>query len=281
MAHRHVLNSGLLAAAASLALVACPLDNRSLAPYAIQWFEGGAAGDDWGQDEAGAGGKADSAGQGGESGETGGAGKGSSGAGGKGGSGGSSLGDAGAGGQPDDCPDLDGDEKPDCDQTLVSNGSFDADASGWDVQPDVLANWAQNDADNRPSSGSMNVVNEHVFDSDQITMAGAYQCVPLEPGRYTFVGQVLVGAGQTTDIDGGAGVNLLLHGLPGCAGTPLSNLTRLASPSNQWQVVSLEEDIPFEVKSVAVRLVVTKPYRAERFEAHFDNVLFVKHASTR
>ena len=70
-----------------------------------------------------------------------------------------------------------------------------------------------------------------------------------------------------------AGVNVIFYSLPGCEGSNLKQVNGLKADVGQWQLVFAEESSTFETRSIAVRLVVVKPFDAARFQARIDNVL--------
>jgi hypothetical protein len=276
MATLRSVQAGTASVVASLLLVGCPLDERTLAPYPVDIIDpglGGQAGDGFGEPlpEGGEGGESEPA-SGGSGGTAGSAGKGGA-AGRAGGGSGGTGGDENTGGTPA-CPDLDQDGEPDCDQTLVTNGRFDEDSSNWTAQDSVERVWVPLDAEGRADSGSLKVANLTQDENDQIVMAGAYQCIPInngQPTTYTFLGQVYIEPGQG---QGSAGVSLLFFSLPGCLGTAIVNKQNMRAETGSWQIAVAEATTTYETKSVAVRLVSVKPARAERFEARFDNILF-------
>jgi len=300
LAARGTSAGGALAGLSALVLFGC-LDTRTLEPLPLVWLEtnGGQAGASDGpqagfpgdvgagsggtdaQNRGGTGGSASKGGSGGTSGTGGTSGSGgtsgtdASGSG-KGGAGsGGSAGHA-TGGSPDgDCLDLDSNEVPDCQETLVKNGSFDTSAKSWIVDDSaVTQSWDHRDADDQSSSGSLVVTNKEAGDVDGFAMVGTQQCLPVdEQGAYRFVAQLYISSGQG---DGNGGVNLWFFNLPDCQGSILNATTKLQVMTDTWQMVYAQPVTPMGARSVAVRLVVSKPYRSPKFSVSFDNVLFAK-----
>lgn len=279
----------VLASLASLLLAGCPLDERTLEPLPpIQWIDSGSSGQG-GDGEGGSpnifqggtsGDRGGSGGSGTTGGSSGGAGSGGFSTGGsagtgKGGTAGASLGDAGSSGAvAPGCKDLDSDGVPDCDETLVKNASFDANAASWVADEGVEQGWAQDDADEHASSGSLTLTNTTSEDVNGYTLGGTAQCIPVEEtNSYHFVAQMYVSDGQG---EGNGGVNLWFFNLPNCEGSIVSATTKLEGVTGQWQLVYANPPTPMDAHSVAVRLVVAKPYRNPKFAVSFDNVLFVE-----
>jgi hypothetical protein len=297
LAARRTWAGGALAGLSALVLFGC-LDDRTLQPLPLTWLDtgggqagasegpqagfpgdfeagsGGSTGDPVGGDsksnQGGSGGTGAGTGTGGTSGsgaDSGGAGKSGSPAGG-------TAGNAAAGAPDDDCRDLDSDGVPDCEETLVKNGSFDTGSKSWIADMDVTDAWDHQDADKQTSSGSLDVTNKVGGDVDGFTMAGAQQCLPIdEQGAYRFVGQLYIASGQG---DGNGGVNLWYFNLPDCQGSILNATTKLQVTTDTWQMVYAQPVTPMGARSVAVRLVVSKPYRTPKFTVVFDNILFAK-----
>jgi hypothetical protein len=256
------------------------LDERELKPYPIVFF-GGATGN-----EAGMAGEATGGSNGGSSGSSSGgkssggtASTGGSNSGGSGGSNGGSGGnepDGGAGEPSLPCPDLNADGLPDCEQTLVSNGKFDVDSAGWMPQAGVERTWDAADAEERPDSGSLLLVNTAQGASADPLMVGASQCIAVTgstTSRFTVAAQVYIESGQ--EVSGSAGVNVIFWSLPGCEGSNLKQKNGVRAETGDWYLAFAEESSTFETHSISVRLVVVKPANAPRFEARIDNVLVI------
>jgi hypothetical protein len=284
--------------------VACPVDERSLAPIQVvigsggDFGEAGSGGDaggagsngDAGRGEggndsggggsaanggaqmAGSAGKGGSAGSGG-SGASGGAGKGgsASGAGGVAGKGGS-AGVCGTGGAPEPrCPDLDLNGVPDCDETIVENPTFDTDADAWQAEENVATAWENADAHDNDESGSLLVENQIEEDRDGGSMLGVRQCFEASAGVfYRFAVEVKVPESAPATQ---GGFQLLAYDGVACAGTVVKGVSSSLVRGSGWNVTELTYPAPEGTQSIALRLVSVKPYRESPVEVLFDNVL--------
>jgi hypothetical protein len=296
----------------ALASVACPLDERRMGLLAEE-AAAGVAGEDGG-DEGGTGsskgGKGGSSGKSstggnGESGDsaTGGDGTsgGSSGSGGaaSGGSAGNGMmggagglgglggvggmggmggmsGLAGAGGSPE-CPDLDRNGKGDCQETIVTNPAFNADAASWVHETEVAQMWNTEDARDVSASGSLDVTNESYHpESSGTGMAGSGQCVPVTAGKdYRATAELFIETNQGDNVS--AGLSVVFYASTDCGGNPLFGPSNLAFGTGVWLPVDMTVGAPAgatPARSAKVRLVSVKPFRLQRFKARFDNVLF-------
>jgi len=261
------------------------VDERPLAPLPVFWipasgqggdgeagnpnpFEAGTGGDGKGGTQAMLGGGAGGTGGGA------GSGAGRSGAGNGGNSAGSAS-DAGAPTQPaPGCEDLDSDGVPDCQETLVKNGSFDSNVANWVADDIIQQTWAQPDANEQLESGSLTITNVNLEDTNGYTVSGTQQCINInETGAYHFVSQLYIVDGQG---EGNAGVNLWFWNLPDCQGAIVDTASQFAGKVGVWQLVYANPVTPMGARSVAVRLVAAKPYRNPQFSASFDNILFVQ-----
>jgi len=276
---------GALAVLSALLVTGCPVDERPLQPLPIFWLPS----DDAGQGGDGEAGNPNPF----EAGKHGG-GKGGTGAkGGSGGTGGSAAGGAGSsnagnggiagiagntggmGGKPaPGCEDLDSDGVPDCQETLVKNGSFDTNVADWIADEVIQQSWAQADANDQLESGSITVKNTTIEEANGYTVSGTQQCVNIvETGAYHFVSELFIAEGQG---EGNAGVNLWFWNLPDCQGAIIDTGSQFAGKLGVWQLVYANPVTPMGARSVAVRLVAAKPFRSPEFTASFDNILFVQ-----
>lgn len=280
-----------LAATALVALttlVGCPLDERTLQPLPSTGGSGGSAGAE-GNDDGGAGGTVatiDGAGgtttqvatSGGGSGAetTNSAGGSSTDAGGAGGTSttgtsSSTTGEAGAPGDPG-CPDLDENDVPDCDETLVLNANFDANLNDWHEEANALANWEQDDALDHDASGSATVTNRTFYeDREGQVMRGLWQCIPASPSfSYQLLTQVRI-SGAAGQVWGGLSVSF--YDGPDCTGNVVTASTPMLGTTTDWSMTEARADATDTTQSMLVRLVVNKPYTAPAVTVDFDNVL--------
>lgn len=187
----------------------------------------------------------------------------------------STTGEGGAGNQPGtpECPDLDGNQVADCEETLLENASFDANLNDWHEEVNALANWEDEDALGFDASGSVSITNRTVDEErDGLIMRGVWQCVPAEGGKkYQLLTQIRV----STDNEGQGwgGINVWFSEQPDCTGTLVTASTPLLGTTTDWSQTETIADAPVESKSMLVRLVVNKHYQALPVTIDFDNVL--------
>lgn len=252
----------------------CQLDQRELTGLSIVYVSGssneagaGAGG------EAGAG--AGDAGEGGDS-EGGGAGAGAGGEAGSdgslGGAGGTCDDEGGCGGSVDDrCPDLDGNDVLDCDETLAQNASFDESTASWTSESSLELTWAKDDAHDTEESGSLAAENQLVTQQEGSALLGARQCLSLS-GKTTYLVAAEISVSEDAP-EAQGGIQLLVNDAPDCAGAVLEVVTSNFVRGPEWSVSALSYASNERAKSAAVRLVALKPYRDSPGEVHFDNVL--------
>jgi hypothetical protein len=195
---------------------------------------------------------------------------------GNGGAGGAGTAGAGSGGTPR-CPDLDHNTVPDCQETLVSNSTFDDATTGWTPAPGSAASFTSVDGSGSPASGAIAVTNLDTTPADATngwTATGAFQCIPITAGLpYAVDVQVFIPANQGS---GWAGFQIDYYLAPGCAGATATYpfVSPQVTSTGAWQVISTTTpQLPLGVTSVAVRLVVGKPVAQASQEAFFDSVL--------
>jgi len=279
---------------ALVALVGCPLDERTLEPVPTTTDSGGSGGSDGGSagaPDGGAGGSASSSGGAGgtdpdtttssggsEAGGTSSVGGSVTDAGGAGGAGGATstegpttTGEAGGTGDPG-CPDLDDNEVADCDETLVENASFDANLNGWHEEMNALANWEHDDALDHDASGSATITNRTVYeDREGQVMRGLWQCIPSSAGTaYRMLTQVRITGAEG---QGWGGLNLWFYDGADCTGTVVTASTPLLGTTTDWSLTETRTEAPENTHSMLVRLVVNKSYSAPAVAIDFDNVL--------
>ena len=274
-----------------LLLAACAVDDRSLQGIAV-WVAGsagevgvgatsGEAGDAGG-DSGGDAGASGSAGTGtGGTGAIGGTAGGSSGKAGSAGSApiGGSGGKSGAGGvcgcggegSPPRCPDIDGNHVLDCDETLAKNGSFDDDVSNWMNDSGVASSWRDIDSHDGDDSGSLALEIQTVADQDGNVMLGTRQCFSAAGGAVYYYG-VEISVPESAE-DYRAGFQLLIHDSPACSGQPVDKVDSNYIEGSSWSVAQITYLTPTSTKSIALRLIAIKPFRAEPVNVRFDNVL--------
>src|SRR5262249_2141245 len=122
----------------------------------------------------------------------------------------------GVGASPD-CPDLDENLTPDCDETLVKNADFDKDTKNWEPEQDVTAAWSSTDARKVADSGSMDVTTSVAGESTTAGIAGVDQCLAVKGGStYHFNAEVFIEGGQSPS--GSGAINLVYYDEDDCTG---------------------------------------------------------------
>jgi hypothetical protein len=177
---------------------------------------------------------------------------------------------------------LDGNGVPDCRETLLKNGDFARDASGWTADPEVRVAWDEQNATGDVPSGSA-LVTSTVAASAGATgsvLRVAKQCVALSGKQLvTVYANALVGADQAAD--GHAEVDVFFFDVAGCAGTYTSSFSTpqpLDAAPEQWLTLRAGSVSGSNTQSALVALTLSQPLSAPAFAARFDNVLLKKQA---
>jgi hypothetical protein len=168
------------------------------------------------------------------------------------------------------CPDLDGNDKADCEESLVKNAGFDRNLGGWERAPDASAAWLADDAVENPRSGSLLVENATLGSSDLNGFVGVGQCLALPAGQYEVFAQVWI---DPQPGPGSAGLIARVFDDDECLGEFLSSDGLLTIATSQWTPVGRSIEVPTEGRALQLQLGVLKPLLAEPFAAQFDNVL--------
>jgi hypothetical protein len=268
-------------------LYRCSLDScvtECSTPYVSAGSGGVSGGGAAGTTGGGGGGAVGSAGAAGAGGSAGAAGVvGSAGAGGVAGSagaagagGGAGTGAAGAGGQDGGAGAAGAGGTTGAGGGLATNGEFDHDAAGWTTEYLAMTTWSSNDAASSPSSGSLAVENTNVANLDGNTTVAARQCLPATSGAsYDVSSSVYLASGQGT---GAAGVSLIFYASADCSGPQLSvSIPTPSSATDAWSMVGGTASAPGTAQSMAVRLIVVKPFQQVSLEARFDDVQVKPH----
>lgn len=168
------------------------------------------------------------------------------------------------------CPDLDENGVADCDETLVSNATFDSNLNDWHEEPNALGHWSDDDALDHAASGSANITNRGYLEHSegQITR-GLWQCIPASGGaKYRLLAQVRI-----LDEQGQGGVNVEFYDGAQCTGNAVSASTPLLGTTSDWQLTQTQAEAPANARTMLVRLVVNKPFNGPESTVDFDNVL--------
>jgi hypothetical protein len=153
----------------------------------------------------------------------------------------------------------------------VANRGFDWDLSGWQVELGSSASWDRGDAKGSARSGSLVLTNMRVGVSEDASVEGVRQCLPIEPAAaYRLAAAALIPNGQA---GGAAGVELQFFASRDCsaptAGPSDTLVSRLAGT---WTLLEGRLTTPPGAASATLRLVAVKPYRQGPFTVRFDDV---------
>ena len=158
----------------------------------------------------------------------------------------------------------------------VSNGSFDADVSGWTAEIHVSVAWSAIDASGSPTSGSAEVTNSYPTKNHG---SGIMQCVdlPIVGGAtYDFGGKVFIPLGQ--DREGSAQIGLRWYEGAGCTGSyVLPQPRRETETLGTWVELSATEQVaPVTASSVLFLAFPSKREAGSSLIVHFDDLSFRK-----
>ncbi|HEY0467733.1 MAG TPA: hypothetical protein VGC79_26210 [Polyangiaceae bacterium] len=173
------------------------------------------------------------------------------------------------------CVDLDQNGTPDCTETLLENSTFDTDVSHWAAESDATLAWDAVDLRGLQNSGSALVGSSKVFDAPGNSLVAADQCVAVQPD--TVLSVFADARLEDNTIVGKASISLWFFSEPDCPGDQASDFyqTPEAFDTGSTLILSGAKAVPEGMRSVRVRLGVTKPFRATTFSVRFDNVLVV------
>lgn len=180
--------------------------------------------------------------------------------------------------QPSECPDLNQNEVPDCDETLVGNATFDAGTEAWEAESRAEIHWEEapsESAGSEHASGTLVVTHDGTGATDQLTMAGSFQCIAVQgQASYRFLAQSYLRG----DYDGaGAALSALFYGSNDCSGSSLSVLNSpMQATPDSWRVLHTGGVAPELARSARVRLVAIKGEADASVEVRFDNVLVIR-----
>jgi len=180
--------------------------------------------------------------------------------------------------RPSECPDLNENDVPDCDETLAANATFDAGTEDWEAESRAAIRWEAADlesASSESSAGALVVTHDGTHDPDQLSMAGSFQCIPIQGKEsYRFLAQSFIRAGYA---DAGSAISALFYASNDCSGSSLSvmNSAMQAGPGS-WRVLHTAGVAPELARSARVRLVAIKAAADASVEVRFDNVLVIR-----
>ena len=166
---------------------------------------------------------------------------------------------------------------------LLSNPRFDTSATGWVAEVGMVAAWsATRDAGGSVTSpsGALAVTNGVVGDLDGATVGGGRQCVTVASGvtSYAAAAQVFIPGGQNGLgaglVGGTAGLDVSFYPSGDCSGAASGLYASTpVGDTDAWKPLSVTVVPPTGAQSMAIRLVVFKQFRAQPFQAFFDNVI--------
>jgi hypothetical protein len=191
--------------------------------------------------------------------------------GGTGGTGGTSV-DASVDAPAASCPDLDHNQTPDCQESLVMNPDLDSGLTGWVNDTLSSQRWVSDrDAQNNAASGALAVTNTTVVDANGSTMSGAQQCVAVTAGGYRLIAEAFIAVGQGA---GGASINVQFFDSADCTGGIRAPITTPEiTETGGWRRIDGIVTAPGGAHSARIKLAVVKGFRAQPLEVLFDNVL--------
>lgn len=144
-------------------------------------------------------------------------------------------------------------------QNLLINGDFDSDLTGWviaDGLPDSRGTWVNEDVDEIPESGSVELIN--VGEGNNGLRRTLLQCVPAEPEALYLV-EAWGKAPADEPGNGGATVVALVFATPDCSG-PISALYTSVGIDNSgaWEPISGTYQTFSSTQSVLIGLAIGK-----------------------
>jgi hypothetical protein len=194
------------------------------------------------------------------------------------------------------CPDLDENGTLDCEETVIENAGFSRNATpdpgasdagatdgggaggdDWAPEESTTLSFAE-DRKGRPDSAALAVQNAVVASAPGSSLAGARHCLPVNGAAGTtaaavsFGGLLFIPPGQTGS--GQAGMNLQFFSTDNCRGPLMAAVsTPLVGKVGSWSPVLARTAAPPGSRSMALRLVVLKPFAGAPLQAYFDDLL--------
>jgi hypothetical protein len=158
--------------------------------------------------------------------------------------------------------------------SLVTNYRFDAAIDGWQLSPNASATRSSQDANGSAQSGSLDLAVSG-RSAGAVEDAYAYQCVPVTPGAaYDLQASLFIQSGHGV-VQGSIGA--WFYDSSDCTGAAdaMPTTANRTAEQDSWQLVTLTNAAlaPSTARSMAVRLVLTKPLGQTAGEVLFDNVL--------
>jgi hypothetical protein len=150
--------------------------------------------------------------------------------------------------------------------SLLANGSFSTDVSGWTVLRDAQVLWTPTDSIGTAGSGAVDVTSNAINPG---AVTGLTQCVGVLPGvPYDFGARILV----QTPVGVSAFVTLSFFSGANCTGTELSRTSTDTPPVGAWTLLGGKGAVsPDGAASALVLLAVQKAAAGGFADAHFDD----------
>jgi len=190
-------------------------------------------------------------------------------------------GDAGAVDVPipvfDGGADLDTNKIADFRETSVKNPDFERDVAAWLPGIETTVEWNEQNAAGDLPSGSALVASVGIIDPNgaAVALRAVQQCIPISGSKLVIVyANAWVDPGQ--DEQGRAELDVAFFDSEDCSGslsTTFSTPQPLAGGVGSWLTLKAGSVSGASTKSAQIKLALLKPFRAESFQARFDNVL--------
>ena len=174
------------------------------------------------------------------------------------------------------CPDLDGNTIPDCMETLATNAAFESDIDGWAAELETTITWQEQNASSDLPSGSALVASTGaIAGATGSALRAASQCLGVGSNRLVTVhANAFVPGNQ--DADGHAEVDVYFFDAEDCAGAYSASFSTpqpLDASVDAWLMLQAGAVTGKNTQSMRVMLAISKPFRADSFQARFDNIL--------
>lgn len=182
------------------------------------------------------------------------------------------------GGTASICPDLNSNNIPDSQESLVPNSTFDApftsDSVGWVTEVGTGFGWNPEDACGHSDSGSISVTNPFAGGTGPNITNGAMLCLSVAPGHiYVMI------ANAKPVKDSLAGLGLAFHTSSDCSGDALTQFnSNFIINDGYWHKSTTSGVAPEDAGSLAVRLIVAAPKTPSSGFGNslFDNILVLE-----
>ncbi|HEU5074077.1 MAG TPA: hypothetical protein VFU02_07885, partial [Polyangiaceae bacterium] len=171
------------------------------------------------------------------------------------------------------CPDLNQNEVPDCEETLIGNATFEVNIEPWEVEALAEIRWQSAASDT--ASGALVITRAGPTPGEQPSMAGSFQCIAVQAqSSYRFLAQAFIPEGQPGVT---AAISALFYASGDCTGTHLGVVNSASqSTAGSWRVLHDSGRAPAHAQSLKLRLAVVQTAQAATAEVLFDNVLVVR-----